>query len=195
MKFAFLIVATLFATLATAELRWDDLLAAERRLALRKTRKLGDFKSNDGFQEEILSAHNVYRSIERIPSLYWSSNLAEKAQQWADNLAFRNAYEHRCSDVGENLWIGTNGEYSYTDMVVSWGSERRYFRGGIYPDVSTTGDSEDVSDFTQIIWRTTTYVGCGGAAGSDDQYRLVCRYDPPGNVHGEAIYLTPTQAH
>jgi hypothetical protein len=40
------------------------------------------------------------------------------------------------------------------------GAEKRYFRPGIFPDVSTTGNWYDVSHYTTMIWPTTERVGC-----------------------------------
>jgi cysteine-rich secretory family protein len=41
--------------------------------------------------------------------------------------------------------------------------------------------------YTQMVWKTTTAVGCGTASASDSVY-LVCRYSPPGNYDGERPY-------
>lgn len=77
---------------------------------------------------------------------------------------------------------------SPTSVVIDWGKEVRYFKYGVFPDVSTNGNWKDVGHFTQIIWNTTLYVGCGGALGSDDFFRITCRYTPPGNYIGEKVY-------
>ena len=135
--------------------------------------------------DEILNAHNFFRSEVGVPPLSWSNNLAAGAQQWADNLAARNGFEH--SNVGgENIWYGTVGAYTFTDMVNTWGAEKAHFRNGIFPDVSI--DGQVVGHYSQMVWRKTTQVGCGGAAGSDGFYRLVCRYSPPGNFLGEPVF-------
>ena len=38
---------------------------------------------------------------------------------------------------GENLWMGTRGAYSYGEMIGQLVDERRYFRPGRFPAVST----------------------------------------------------------
>ena len=65
--------------------------------------------------------------------------------------------------------------------------ERRAFRTGTFPDVSRTGDLEDVGHYTQMVWRNTGQVGCAMASNRSMDY-LVCRYARTGNVEGERVY-------
>jgi hypothetical protein len=134
---------------------------------------------------ELLAAHNKYRSHLSLPPLRWSGSLADAAQRWADRLASIGRLEH--SGPGENLAMGTARAYSLTQLVDLWGHEGRYFTNGIFPAVSTTGNWLDVGHFSQIVWRRTTMVGCGMARGRGQDV-LVCSYSPPGNVMGEKPY-------
>jgi hypothetical protein len=112
--------------------------------------------------------------------------LAQGAQQWANHLAADvHSLEH--SDAGgENLWAGTTGA-SPTEMVDAWGAEKQFFiNGGTFPDVSTTGNWQDVGHYTQVIWSKTTEVG-GATATDGDMTYLVCRYSPPVNMDGDAV--------
>ena len=142
------------------------------------------------FSQEILAAHNRYRKAVGVPPLQWSEHLARAAQTWANvlNLNLQFAHDTQVQSQGENLWMGTTGAFTLTDMIDGWGSEKQSFRNGIFPDVSATGSWSDVGHYTQMIWRSTTKVGCGGVAGSDGNYRFVCRYSPPGNIIGERVY-------
>jgi Cysteine-rich secretory protein family len=119
-----------------------------------------------------------------------SEALASDAQDWANHLAALGGQtlEHaENTGQGENLWMGTSGFFSPTEMVSSWGEEQQYFQGGTFPDVSSTGNWFDVGHYTQLVWRKTTEVGCGIAtAGGNDIF--VCRYNPPGNFMGEPVY-------
>lgn len=145
---------------------------------------------SDSFSQEILQAHNRYRSAVGVPPLVWSANLARSAQRWADALSANLQFKHDTGNhtQGENIFMGTAGMFSLTEMVDAWGSERRYFHNGTFPDVSTTGNWFDVGHYSQMVWRTTTSVGCGGATGSDGYYRFVCRYGPHGNMIGERVF-------
>ncbi|RMF62428.1 MAG: hypothetical protein D6742_20230 [Cyanobacteria bacterium J069] len=147
-------------------------------------------RSADAFVDTLLASHNRYRAELNLPPLEWSADLAQNAQGWADELAERGGrrLEHsQGTGEGENLWMGTAGYFSYDDMVTGWGDEQQYFRPGIFPNVSTTGNWADVGHYTQIIWRDTTHVGCAlSTAGGNDI--LVCRYSPPGNYSGRRVY-------
>ena len=156
--------------------------------------------------EETLAAHNRYRAAVGVPALQWSDNLAAGAQQWADYLASTGQLYHSDSrrrhpadgtpGVGENLTavrypssrsFAIYGFYTVTQLVDTWGDENRYFIGGIFPNVSSTGNWEDVAHYTQIVWRNTTQVGCAVATG-DSIIVMVGRYSPPGNVDGQPVY-------
>lgn len=138
---------------------------------------------------EILDAHNRYRAEVGVSPLSWSDDLANHAQDWANQLAASGTFEHSGTDgEGENLWMGTSGAYSLTDMVGSWGEEKQYFTGGTFPDVSSTGNWADVGHYTQMVWRNTDQVGCGIADGNDGNSYLVCRYTPQGNFEGEIVH-------
>jgi hypothetical protein len=131
---------------------------------------------------ELLAAHNKYRAEVGLPPLRWSGALAANAQRWADQLAAMGRLEH--SGSGQNLALATSGTRSVSQLVDLWGDERRHFRNGLFPAVSTTGNWFDVGHYTQLVWRTTTEVGCGLARRNRNDV-LVCNYNPAGNVMGE----------
>ena len=134
---------------------------------------------------ELLAAHNAYRASLGLPPLRWSDQLAANAQQWAEHLAEIGQLEH--SGSGQNLAMAAAGTQSLTQLVDLWGSEQAYFTNGYFPDISTTGNWMDVGHYSQMVWKTTTEVGCGFAE-SYGRDVLVCDYDPPGNVMGERAY-------
>ena len=138
----------------------------------------------------LLDRHNFYRSQVGVPALKWSDRLASNAQGWANNLAERGGktLQHSSgSGEGENLWMGSAGYFSQQTMVDGWGGEKKYYKPGVFPNVSTTGNWSDVGHYTQIVWRNTTEVGCAVAtAGGNDI--LVCRYSSPGNYMGQKAF-------
>jgi len=137
---------------------------------------------------EILNAHNKYRTPLNIPPLKWSDKLAKNAKVWADRLASERRMHHSSgSGEGENLWMGTSGYYSLTQMVDGWGGEKKYYTDGIFPNVSSTGNWSDVGHYTQVIWRNTAEVGCAKSTGGGNDY-FVCRYSPPGNYMRQKVY-------
>ena len=134
---------------------------------------------------ELLAAHNAYRENLGLPPLHWSNRLAVQAQRWADHLAEIGQLEH--SGPGQNLAMATAGTMSLTQLVDLWGSEQANFTDGDFPAISTTGNWADAGHYSQMVWKTTTEVGCGFAEGNGLDV-LVCDYDPPGNVMGERAY-------
>ncbi|HPS58737.1 MAG TPA: CAP family protein [Spirochaetota bacterium] len=142
--------------------------------------------AGESFSGEITAAHNKYRTELGIEGLKWSETLAAHAQKWADHLAslggrsLTHSPSSERGNEGENLWMGTSGYYSLTQMVDGWGGEKKYFVYGTFPNVSRTGNWADVGHYTQVVWKNTKEVGCGkSTAGGYDI--LVCRYSPPGN--------------
>jgi hypothetical protein len=138
---------------------------------------------------EILNAHNRYRAEVGVPPLAWSGDLANEAQQWANYLASRGGKLVHSSQQGEgeNLCSGTSGHYNFTQMVDSWGHEKRNFVNGNFPRVSKTGNWAKVGHYTQIIWRNTQQGGCAGVDARGN-YIFVCRYRPPGNYKGQRAF-------
>ena len=122
-----------------------------------------------------------------IRPLAWDPHLATAAAAYGSVLASKGRLQHsaeyRRPGQLENLWMGTRGAFSIEDMVGSWIAERARYRGGIFPAVSATGRWADVAHYTQLIWPSTTHVGCAVERAARWDY-LVCRYSPPGNVIG-----------
>jgi len=149
---------------------------------------MGSTNEHATFQERILAAHNNERVELGLQPLTWSPTLAQSAQIWANYLASSNRFEHAPDDTknpqGENLWAGTKGYYSPEAMVDAWIREKKYFRTGVFPNNSSTGRVEDVGHYTQVIWRTTSEVGCAEASTQEEDI-LVCRYAEAGNYRGE----------
>jgi hypothetical protein len=68
-------------------------------------------------------------------------------------------------------------------MVADWIDEGTNFKPGRFPHVSGKLHWTMVSHYTQIVWPTTTSVGCAIVSNPRDDY-LVCRYLSAGNVFG-----------
>lgn len=139
-------------------------------------------------EERLLIAHNRERAVLGVPTLKWDAELAAGAQEWADFLATSGKFEHS-PDIGsrraegENIWGGTRGAFGPESMVELWITEKAYFVGGVFPANSRSGRIQDVSHYTQLIWKDTTHVGCGVGRGAQEEI-LVCRYHSPGNIIG-----------
>jgi hypothetical protein len=118
-----------------------------------------------------LDLHNRERAAVGSPPIEWDAHLAADAAEWTgepDN------------GQGENLFLGTRGAFDLDAMIGFWSVEKT--------DLKRLANWEDdfhtVGHYTQMVWNTTTHVGCAVASNADDDY-LVCRYSPAGNVEGE----------
>ncbi len=132
-----------------------------------------------------LAPQNRARAEVGVDPLVWDKALAADAADWARHLAATDTFDHATQDSqGENLSIGTRGAYSPEELVSDWIEERKHYRPGLFPQVSTTGHWADVGHYTQIVWHSTRRIGCAMASNAENDV-LVCRYAPPGNVVGE----------
>ena len=161
---------------------------------------LGSITTNDSISigsnlsaqevQQLLGLHNKVRADVGVAPMTWSMKLAIYAQEWANNLASMDCdIRHRLrfgkwkQEYGENLFIGTAGYYGVADAVMSWESEKIYYRGHIL-DSSNYHDS---GHYTQVVWKTTEQIGCAKAE-CNGNLIVVCNYNPPGNVLGQKAY-------
>lgn len=143
-----------------------------------------------GFPSRALALHNRERAAVGAPGLRWDARLAAAAAAYGPSLAARGRLAHSPQESrpgqGENLWMGTAGGYSLEEMIGSWAAEKRYFRPGMFPDVSSSGNWSDVGHYTQMIWAGTTSMGCAIHQAPRWDY-LICRYAPAGNIVGQRV--------
>ncbi|MDO9335468.1 MAG: SCP-like extracellular [Caulobacteraceae bacterium] len=143
--------------------------------------------AQEPFASRVLDAHNSERAAVGTAPLTWSEPLERDAQAWAETLARKGGgLEHADQrGQGENLWMGPANAYSVEQMVAGWAAEKRYYSPGVFADVVQSGNV--VGHYTQIVWRSTTEVGCAVARAAENEV-LVCRYGPPGNYIGKTAY-------
>ena len=140
------------------------------------------------FDKRILDLHNSERAAVGAPPVEWNAQLASDANGWAIQLAQSGQLIHAPREgrgiERENLSEG-NPWWTTDQMVDSWRAEKRYFHAGLFPNVCT-GDWSQCAHYSQMIWPTTTELGCGEASGSGHKW-LVCRYSPGGNKDGKPV--------
>ena len=145
--------------------------------------------AQDGLSTRLLAAHNVERSAVGHAPLQWDERLAADAAGYGAVLAGvrRLIHSPRAARPGqsENLAMATHGSRSPEQLIDLWSREKLLLRPGLFPAVSRTGRWEDVAHYTQMVWPTTTRVGC--AIHRADWDYLVCRYSPKGNIDGRPV--------
>jgi hypothetical protein len=143
----------------------------------------------DPSSSALLAYHNQLRAKVGSPPLAWNAALAAHAAEYAQVMANSGQMVHS-SRVGrekerENLALSPHGTNSASALVQLWGKEQALFRPGTFPSICA-GDWSQCAHFTQMVWSTTTDVGCGFAQGRQFD-ALVCRYTPPGNRDGSPV--------
>jgi hypothetical protein len=142
------------------------------------------------FASLVVRAQNNERAAYGFGAMAWDPALARAAAGYAAELAATDKWEHsdyqRRVGQGENLWMGTRSAFTLEQMVGEWLAERKVFRPGVFPNVTTTANWGDVGHYTQIIWPETLRVGCALRSSAEYDY-LVCRYSQPGNVMGQPL--------
>jgi hypothetical protein len=149
----------------------------------------------------ILEIINRERAAVGVPPLVWSDTLAAGAQAWADYEASLNRSFHspgNFRDYAET--IAESGPHNPIDvnatlipMLNFWINEKANYVPGT-PMEQDGGAPNYYWHYTQLVWRTTTEIGCGMATGSiQNEYGqvndfLVCRFLPMGNFIGQAPY-------
>jgi hypothetical protein len=161
-------------------------------------------------QNTILSMHNRERTAVGVPQVTWSNSLATDAQNWANYIVSLNLRLDICGDenldpqgrqcpphqqgVGENLAWGYNTPV--TTLAESWANEKRNYVPGT-PIDRNLGFPNVYGHYTQMVWSSTTQIGCGIAqqtVGANNWDILVCRYSPQGNIIGQPAYPVGARA-
>jgi hypothetical protein len=141
----------------------------------------------------LLAAHNRERAAVGALPLQWDQTLADHAASYGPALATLRRLIHSPREgrpgERENLAMAWHGTMSPEQLVDMWSRERHLLEPGSYlfPGASRTGRSEDIAHYTQMVWPTTTHVGCAIFAADWDY--LICRYSPPGNKDGKPMFV------
>jgi pathogenesis-related protein 1 len=134
--------------------------------------------------QQMLTAHNQWRSRYKVPALTWSPQLANYAQEWANKLVRENRFQHRPNPrYGENLAWASGQRLRPSQVVNMWGNEVKDYN---YAS-NTCKPGAMCGHYTQIVWRDSKQVGCGVARGNGQEI-WVCNYNPPGNYIGRKPY-------
>lgn len=134
-------------------------------------------------QQAALDLHNKYRAIHGSPALIWDADIARQTAAFVSQCQFRM---EAGLPVGQNLGVssGRDPTGQLSAMTNMW-----YETGRSY-NFNNPGFTMQAGQFTQLVWKSTTKIGCAAVACNNiagfGQAGILaaCRYSPPGNVQG-----------
>ncbi|GLJ27173.1 hypothetical protein SUGI_0532680 [Cryptomeria japonica] len=134
--------------------------------------------------EEFLVPQNEARKEVGVPPLSWSRKLTTYARNYArERRGDCVAQRSEGSPYGENIFWGSGKHWKPEQAVKAWVEEKKWYH---YSSNTCTGP--DCSHYTQIVWRTTTRVGCAIIKCNSGNTFITCNYDPPGNYADSRPY-------
>ncbi len=125
-----------------------------------------------------------------------SDSLNSTAESWAKQIATTGVLAHSSSSqrngAGENLYVSyTTATSIATDTLANSAVNSWYGEVAQY-SYANPGFTASTGHFTQVVWKSSTQLGCGTAQGTKTlngtQYKafyVVCHYAPAGNVTGQ----------
>jgi pathogenesis-related protein 1 len=132
-----------------------------------------------------LAPHNAARSKVGVPALKWNVTLATYARNYAiSQQAKCTPLQHSDGPYGENLFWGSGKAWTPNDAVTSWVNEQSDYNYA----TNTCTAGKVCGHYTQVVWRTTTDVGCASVLCNDRSVYIICSYNPPGNYVGQRPY-------
>ncbi|CAN6209248.1 unnamed protein product [Urochloa humidicola] len=135
--------------------------------------------------QDFLDLHNAARADVRVGRVSWDNTVAASAQSWAAQRAGDCAPELSSSGYGENIFVGRAGRaWSASDAVRTWVSEKQWYDHGS----NTCAAGKTCGDYTQVVWRASTAIGCARVVCNNGGVFIICNYNPPGNIIGEWPY-------
>lgn len=165
-----------------------------------------------GFATEMVDSHDAVRADPAtvggspapsppLSPLAWSETVAGTAQAWADGCTYaHNSSALAALGYGENIAAtAPPGAYSAADVVAAlWASEAPFYdhATNTCDAANPANDAHTCGHYTQLVWRSTTVVGCGFRTcttgspftGFSTWDYWVCDYAPPGNWVGQRPY-------
>ncbi len=186
--------------------RWGTALLSGLALLLSAGCAAGQTGKVDAMS--MVKEHNVWRAEVGVPPLRWSKKLEKRAEQWAATLEKEGCVMRHSpagSGVGENLywasgkrtatrrdasgnWLWKNSRQQITakEVVAAWGGEKKWYSHRHNSCKAPRGQS--CGHYTQMVWRTTSELGCAQAICGDQSQVWVCNYAPAGNIVGRKPY-------
>jgi|GEM_PF-3423743 len=126
-------------------------------------------------QQQYMVFHNLKRCWHRVADVKWSPQLAAGAK----------AHAARCTLAKDPSIAGKLGEnIAHGKGLGQIKAQDNWYLPFIFFPYGQKNGSKETAEFSQIVWRETSEIGCASAKCGDENY-YVCRYSPAGNVAGK----------
>ncbi|CAF0914799.1 unnamed protein product [Didymodactylos carnosus] len=146
------------------------------------------------FQQQALTQHNYYRSLQCAPALMLNETLNTIAQSWSSHLATTHTSAHSGNTmngeyIGENL-RDTSASVAINPSNINGSSPSNAWYDEISSyNWSNPGYTSTTGHFTQLVWAGTQVMGIGLACISDGTTCYVtANYYPGGNINTAAYF-------
>ncbi|XP_052193942.1 pathogenesis-related protein PRB1-2-like [Diospyros lotus] len=135
--------------------------------------------------EDYLEQHNAARANVGVKPLVWNKTLEEYAENYSTERSTNCNMVHSNGPYGENLALGS-GDFGAAEAVKLWVDEKKYYN---YEANICVLSDVGCLHYTQVVWNTTTDVGCGRVLCKNlDLWFITCSYYPRGNYIGNHPY-------
>ncbi|PHH82280.1 hypothetical protein CDD82_6460 [Ophiocordyceps australis] len=142
--------------------------------------------SSGSFEDDFVRLHNEKRALHGAQPLTWDAGLASQAANDCGCDMVHHIERNGGQGYGQNIWTGKGPGFSHNsspqNAVKSWYDEEKLY------DYSAGVFSHEAGHFTQLVWASTTKLGCATVLCDKNQYSgwqyTVCNYGPPGNYQG-----------
>ena len=130
------------------------------------------------FRNEVTAKHNYYRNLHQVGDLERDSVLEKIAQDASDYMVKIGSFSYPSETY--------NGNYIGKSLFFNWGPPSgaaiadMLYSGSSNYDFSNPGYNPNAGTFTQLVWKSTTKLGCGYACNGKNCYGI-CTYYPGGN--------------
>ncbi|KAI0175367.1 CAP domain-containing protein [Pestalotiopsis sp. NC0098] len=147
--------------------------------------------TNQAYIDTVIRHHNVHRTNHSASAVQWSQSLADTARIIAESCDYRHNTSVNGGGYGQNIGAGFNpNAMGFLITEGFYNSEVNHYTAyGKEPNTTEVGLW---GHFSQIVWSSTTSVGCytqdcsatglKNTGGGISPWFSVCNYAPAGNV-------------
>jgi hypothetical protein len=152
------------------------------------------FAAGSPMATAFLDVHNADRALHGEAPLTWDASLADSSSAYAS--ACVKGHATGLNDIGENLYYTASSAKISIDPALAKAAVDSWYSEVANWDFATSASKGTgmTGHFTQVVWKSTTKLGCGAASCPNilmggktwpDLVFIVCRYNPSGNWEGE----------